>query len=915
MTADGALRLVVPLSEARTSTHSEVGSKALNPVQLAAAGLNVPAAYCVTAAAYEQHLRSAPLAGVLDSTLAVAREATPDDRCALLVNLRTAIIEAPIPDALLGQIADACHQLDARHLAVRSSATLEDLPHHSFAGLYDTVLGVSGTSAVTKAVKQCWASLWTERAFEYREKNGLQHRVARMAVIVQRLIDAEVAGVLFTADPVSGQRNRLVVEAVFGLGETLVSGKVSPDRFVLARDGFRVLEQIVADKTLEAVVVDGAVVERPIETSRARTPCLSEAQARQLAALALKAEAAFGAPQDIEWAIVGADVFLLQSRPVTTLKAAAETDRQVWSNLNAGEVVPDVVTPVTWSFIKPGIERLFSLLLGRFGFRMAGHTLVGLVAGRAYFNLNTFAGIMRTLPGFRDRDVTELFGGKAGSGPDIAPEDIPAFEFHWGQFLTGLPSFALWFLSHSTQRGLLFATAMHREARRVDAVNLGSLSEREIARRLQALFAQANQVLEDAIAFGGTGAMYTVSLLTLCRQWLGDTDGSLAHGLLAGLGKMESAEAGLDQWRLAVLARKQPEVERVLFDCLGFQQARAALPGVTGGVEFLAAWDRFLEQHGHHARGEIEFFNARWHDTPDTILETVRGYLQAIGKIDPLAAHRQRGEERRRLVEECRRRLRNPLKRAIFNFVLGNAQRGCLVRENVKSEAVRWTARARRLLQELGGRLESRGLLTKADDLFFLTVEELEPVRRGKANFDVRATIASRRAEYDRNLQLHPPQVVIGKFDPEQVAPEMIDANTRTLHGLAVSPGVATGPARVILRSDTAEHVLPGEILVAPFTDPGWTPYFLRAAGIVMDQGGLLSHGSIIAREYGIPAVVNVGPATRIVRTGQLLQVDGHRGRVTLLDADGQLRAQSPGEAGRNDLPSTATDRKETGTQ
>jgi pyruvate,water dikinase len=314
-----------------------------------------------------------------------------------------------------------------------------------------------------------------------------------------------------------------------------------------------------------------------------------------------------------------------------------------------------------------------------------------------------------------------------------------------------------------------------------------------------------------------------------------------------------------------------------------FHRIREALPDVPGGREFLAAWDEFMDRHGHHTRGEIELANARWRETPYAVLAVVRGYLRAPATVDPIAVQRERGRERNRLTEDCRRRLWNPLKRVLFGFVLANARRGCLVRENVKSEAVRLIALARDLLRELGERLHRRGLLASSDDVFFLRYDELQSLVRGRAAFDVPATVVGRRAEYQRNLALQPPQVVTGKFDPEHFTPDAFDADARVLTGVAVSPGVATGPARVILRSDSGEQVRPGEVLVAPFTDPGWTPYFLQAAAIVMDQGGLLSHGSIIAREYGIPAVVNVGPATRIIRTGQTLHVDGSRGRVSVV--------------------------------
>jgi pyruvate,water dikinase len=853
-------RLVYPLTATTAAAPADLGPKALNLVRLASVGLPVPEGFCVCASAYAEHVNTRSLVNSLSAVLQAA-----GDRRALLAKLRCEIADAPVSSALTQQIEAACHDLHAGRWVVRSSATMEDLAGCSFAGLYDTYLGVNDFVAVVSAVKKCWASLWTDRAFDYREKNRFDHRTARMAVIVQRLIDADVSGVVFTADPLSGRTDRLVIEAVFGLGEALVSGKVSPDRTILARQGFRVLEQVV-------------------EPQRAKAACLSTDTARRLGELALKAEATFGAPQDIEWATAGGNIFILQSRPITALPSRRSfEDRQIWSNLNAGEVVPDVVTPMTWSFIGPLVEEIFQGLLEPFGFSLRGHPVVGLVAGRAYFNLNTFVGIMQKLPGFRTLDPIEMWGGKAGSGPHVPPEDVPTIDFRGGVFLTRLPSFLLWFLAHSTYRGLWFAAAMRRKAESIGSADMTSLSDADLTRKLEGWLEETGRTLPDAIAFAGTGAMYLTQLFTLCRRWLGDTDGSLAHRLLAGLGNMESAEAGLAQWRLAALAHAHAGVEQTLLGDGDFRQVRSKLPGVAGGREFLAAWDAFMDRHGHHARGEVELANARWRETPDAVLGVIRGYLRAPGAIDPITAHRECGRQRERLTSDCRRRLWNPLKRALFDFVLGNARRGCLVRENVKSEAVRWLALGRRLIRQLGERLHRRGLLHSGDDVFFLRYQELQPVLRGQADFDVLQTVASRKAEYAHNRTLQPPQVVVGKFDPEHFSADEFDADARVLTGVAVSPGVATGPARVILHADAGEQVLPGEVLVAPFTDPGWTPYFLRAAAIVMDQGGLLSHGSIIAREYGIPAVVNVGPATRIIRTGQTIHVDGGRGRVTVV--------------------------------
>jgi pyruvate,water dikinase len=291
-----------------------------------------------------------------------------------------------------------------------------------------------------------------------------------------------------------------------------------------------------------------------------------------------------------------------------------------------------------------------------------------------------------------------------------------------------------------------------------------------------------------------------------------------------------------------------------------------------------------MTEHGHHCRGELEFFNARWSERPDYVLGLVRNYLRSIGSVSPLESHRRLAVERDKLVEQCRKRLKNPIKRVLFDWSLRQVRKLAVDRENWKNEIVRQLAALRRILLVLGARFHKSGILSDADDIFFLELSEIESLAQGRTDLDVGRRIAERRAEYERNQAFTPPPVVVGRFDPQRHVLPRIDATVKELKGIAVSPGMATGKARVILLADDHEHVEPGEILVAPFTDPAWTPYFLPAAGVVMDQGGVLSHGAIIAREYGIPAVVNVGPASRLIHTGQTLRVDGDRGIVTILD-------------------------------
>ncbi len=880
---------IVPLDASQEVDDTVVGSKAKSLVHMNRIGLPVPPGFCILGVAFREHLEENHLITHIESAMDEPGMASPGARKSLLSDLRQVIVKAPLSDALRNEVEHHYRALGADRVAVRSSATVEDLPGYSFAGQYDTYLGVADLSGCLEAIKKCWASLWTERAYDYRERNGFDHLSADMAVIVQRLVPAEASGVLFTADPVTGRSDRLIVEACFGMGEALVSGKVTPDRFLLSKRDFRVLSHSISEKTIQSVL-DGAggVVEQAVDPDRANTLCISETIARRMGALAKKAEAAFGSPQDMEWAVKGAEIFFLQSRPITTLPTAKSwEDQQVWTNANTGEVLPDVVTPMSWSMASALVMAIFNSVFGWIGLEFGDNPLLGQIAGRAYFNLNTLAGAIRRFPGLRNMDMTRVLGGEQGDMGhlgqlEIPEESIPNLNFSLARMILKMPAFIFRVLSHSPAKGERFIAEMRRKADELPRVDLRSLSEDELVIHLRNVIEDLLSNVE-AIAFAALGMFYFTNLDKTCRKWLGDSQGTFANRLLAGMGGMDSAEAGLVLWQLTAKAHECAAIEEIILSGDDWETTRHRIAEVQGGTEFLSSWDEFLAKHGHHTRGELELFNARWSETPDYILDMVRGYLSCFGEIDPLGNHRRRAEERDELARQCRQRLRNPIKRMMFNFYLRQAQRGSVVRENLKSVAVRYWALVRFILLELGGRLVVRRILESRADVFFLSLGEIDPVRRGEAGFKVKEVVAARRAQHERNLAITPPKVVVGRFDPDNFVPDAVEESAELLAGLAVSPGVVTGPARVILRANADEQVLAGEILVAPFTDPGWTPYFLTAAAIVMDQGGLLSHGSIVAREYGIPAVVNVGPATKIIQTGQTIQVDGNSGVVRIL--------------------------------
>jgi phosphohistidine swiveling domain-containing protein len=878
----------IPLEAVGDKDRYKVGAKAAGLARLMKAGFPVPPGFCINAYAYGEHLGRNGLLDFVKVTLDKLVSASMDGRGLLLAELREEIVHAPIQEELKESIEVSLRESGASMLAVRSSATAEDLPGRSFAGQYDTFLGVRGLQECLQAVKRCWASLWTERAFDYRQRNGFDHLDVDMAVVIQELVPAEAAGVIFTCDPVTGWKDRVTVEAVFGLGESLVSGKANPDRFVMDKEDLRLISSAVGRKTLERVVCEGGgVEEKEVDPGRAEMTSVDQDMVGRLVEMAVEAEACLGYPLDMEWAAKNGEVFLLQARPITTGEQERSwEDRQVWSNMNTGEVLPDVVTPMTWEMVEKLIKPIFDSVFARIGIDFGDNPLLGQMAGRAYFNLNTCVAAIRRFPFLREEDLSEILGGAQGNVDGlqelhIPEEDLPDLHFSLAKLILKIPGLIWWYASHSMGRGESFVTEIREKTKKRENLDMASRSELE-------LLIDARWIMDDlcrsatAIIYATKGMGYYKKLDEVCRDWLGDRDGEYAGRLCSGLDGMDIAEAGFSLWKLALEANDNPEVGAMISCSEDYRACRQSISRAEGGRWFLEAWDVFMRDHGHHTRGELELFNPRWSERPDYILEMVRGYLRSMGSIDPLRKHRENAATSEMLAKSCRRRLRNPLKLAAFDFLLRQSQRGAVLRENIKSEAVRILALVRRMFLELGKRLAERDILESREDIFFLGLGEVESAIRNSSGSEIKELIGERRTEYEMNLDIIPPKVIIGRFDPDDFVAEDIDEDAEVLSGLAVSPGTASGTARVMLRSDN-EQIQPGEVLVAPFTDPGWTPHFMSAAALIMDQGGLLSHGSIVAREYGIPAVVNVGPATRIIKTGQRVQVDGTRGIVRIL--------------------------------
>ena len=838
---------VLDLADARDFAFA--GGKAVNLAELIGAGFPVPDGFCVGTPAYAQAADTAGIAALLDA---------PD----LPVRARDALLATPIPDDVAAAVTAAYLALgEAVPVAVRSSATAEDLPGASFAGQQDTYLNVVGVDAVLDAVRRCWASLWTDRAVAYRADAGIPHAGTQLAVVVQRMVDAQAAGVLFTADPISGRRSRSVLDAAPGLGDAVVSGAVDPDHWV----------------------VDGRTI-----TASPAGGCLTDRQVRDLVALGRRVEAHFGAPQDIEWALDGeGTLWLTQSRAITTLYPVPPPRHpglRVHLNASLAQGLTRPITPMGLSAFRVIGASLAQLATGKPVDPMQGPAGFGIAGDRAFIDITA---ALRNPVG--RKAVPAIFSVMEARSAVVIRE-----------LLADEPSLA------PTRSALPGAVAFARPVLRillryrVPALIALALARPAAARKVVA--ARGDQLrarlAEPVIGDGHARLAHVVTMLRavppimprtvpaaaggflalgLARGVAGnDLDAQAVHEVLRGLPHNVTTDMDLELWALAT--RLDQASTAALHAAPPAELAERfharALPPVL--QRELAA---FLAEHGHRTAAEIDLGMPRWSDDPTQVLGSLANYLRITDPADHPDARFARGAAAAeaavaQVVGRVRRRSR--VRAWVTGLALRRARQLAGMRETHKDYLVRVLAHARAQLATLGAELAGRGLLAAADDVFFLELREVAAALDG---VDQRGLVADRRAEYDRELRRrHIPRVLLSDgTEPE--AEHAAPAPEGALVGSPASAGTVTGVVRVVL--DPAEaHLEPGEILVAPSTDPGWTPLFLTAGGLVMEMGGSNSHGAVVAREYGIPAVVGVPDATARLQTGQTVTVDGAAGTV-----------------------------------
>ncbi|MCH8025935.1 MAG: hypothetical protein IH866_03990 [Chloroflexi bacterium] len=880
------------------------GGKGAGLARLVRSGVPVPPGFVLTAVAFLQYLRAN---GIEEDLAAGDLEATES---AVLERLRPST--EGWPDGIRSQIEAAYESLRASSgdaVAVRSSGTVEDSGSASFAGQHATVLNVQTLDDVLDAVFVCWASLYRADALAYRRAQEVEDDRPAMAVVVQTLVPAEASGVLFTADPVSGDRDVVLIDAAFGLGESVVSGAVTPDHFVVAKADGAIRHRQIATKRVQIVADEGGGVRtEEVSDGRASEASLTEEQVRELTRLATRIEEQAGAPQDIEWSVADGQFYILQARPVTAAAGQpfgeraqpeesegwvsefdSDTDEAtIWTAANVQEVMPGQLSPFSCAFNQQMIERLGNVPIERMGIhRQTPDPFFAFFYGRPFLNVTMMQEIIDQSPfGSQEAMLDQFFGQARDGGESTHDIDLTALPKRpWLKRMLGY--------ANVTPRVLWQTWRMAAEIRRAEEV-LAAFAREDAERP----FAEQSEeeliaTFEDGVERGAavsithiSGAGITSSsfeaLRSCTERWLGDETGALQATLCTGLAGLESAQPAFELWELSrlVLASDRLRAAFKSHDGTEIERRLDALPDEETAA-FRSRLGVFLASNGHRGLQEAEIAAKTWDEDLPTVFSMIRNYLHA----DPAASPRRIEERQRRAREEATadavRRL-SRWQRPIFRNVLRHAQGGVASREHTKDLLVRATNRGRRITRELARRLAAKGLLAEIWDFYQLTWDEVKAlVKGGLIREDVYRLIERRRAEDERNRNVALPETFQGRPQPLRAA-DLPLPDGDVLRGIAVSPGRVTGIARVIHDPRHDATIEPGEILVAPVTDAGWTPLFVAAAGIVVDIGGTLSHGSTVAREYGLPAVVNVKHGTRMIRSGQTITVDGTAGIVVL---------------------------------
>ncbi|SHK17778.1 PEP/pyruvate-binding domain-containing protein [Desulforamulus aeronauticus] len=866
-------------SEAFNAGAGGAGGKGWNLGRLARYGFTIPQGGVVSAEAYHRFIQGNNLSEVLetisrDVTIANVLEKETEEKLFLLrEKIKVGRILPPIQEELICKLKNM--GIFEKPLAVRSSATAEDTSGATFAGIHESFLNVQGIENVLSAIKDCYASLWTPRAVAYRRKMNIRDDEVIPAVVIMEMVEAMAAGVGFTCDPRTGREDVLVINANFGLGESVVSGAVEPDEYIL--DPMIGIKKRIGRKQGKTMAKKTGGTEFVDSAGASAGQVLTDEMIGKLGLLLQRVYEVLGdgeQHQDIEWVFDGKEFILVQARPVTVLPRytfeGIKNQPDIWSNANFRDGIPMVQSTLNWSVTKKSLNMLLDAPLKAIGYPIpSGIQHVRLYQGRAYFNLSIQQWQIYDSFGFPPKLVNQAYGGHQ---PEI---DINEKKSFFGIKESKRLKYLLkaMFVGQKIRKSATksfdrikdFAETLLKE-------DLTCLTEKDLLKKhsdIENLFIEFVPVF----MFCSSAPVYPPE--KILGKYFPGKGKAVANALMAGGGDITSAQHGYRLIELAEIAREDIAARR-FFSSQTFEPLlwERELPEES---VFKQSLRNFLAEYGHRGVYEMDIINPRWREDPSYLLNIIKSTMETADLHKVKKKQQARADE---AWQEVRQRL--PLhQRILVKNLVNKALQAAGLREMAKFVLAHIFESERIIFQEIGRRLADRKILSEPSDIFHCTLNEVISILQGAWDGrNLAIIVTERQAKRNEMELLLPPDLIIGE-SPQFV--ETVTYNSeKELTGLGVAAGKASGEAKLIFHPNEGEKLLVGDVLVAPSTDPGWTPLFLKASAIVMETGGFLSHGSIVAREYGIPAVVNIPGVMKILKGSQLITVDGDAGKIYL---------------------------------
>jgi pyruvate,water dikinase len=899
--------LTLSLAEVTRNDLGIAGGKAANLGELVHNNFPVPKGYVVTTAAYNSFLGTSGLKDLISKSLSKVDYLDFESIEKTAKTIQQGIAERQLPAAVVIEVKKMYTQLNCKSVAVRSSATAEDLPTASFAGQYESFLNIKDAQQVTDSVKKCYASSWSARAISYRYRNSVPHDKVQVAVLVQEMVPARTAGVLFTQDPIYAKPDHILVESNFGLGESIMSGRSSPDQYVIKKEGkpdqerFQVVDKRIGRKRIavrEKKPAQGGGTEyAELSEEENMASSLTNEQILSLSKIGLAIEKHFGSPQDIEWAFdQNNKLHILQARPMTALRKPTPEDNTVWSRGYSDDYWNDNVTPLYFELLGDPLRDIVNVELNSImGYKKMDEQLLKLYNAHVYFNLDVLKRkVENEIPGFiRNDDVLNYFPEGTGPYGKVTMKKLPFRIFNY--LIANLR------VSFHDPNGGMGKTAKAYEKWNEDVFSpyckefdekLAELAKAGNLKGLQALADDIDRQMISHYRFVRYGIpVHNIGMNLIAqyilRRFLGEESARKYYPILISGLEHKLTETNEQIYKLASLVEESPQLKKlVLEEKSGDLYSHISGSKTPAIADFYHAFNKFLEEYGDRGFTR-EAYYPRWREAPQYVFDILKSIV-TDSKIDVAKSKEMNSQSRTRTEKIVESRLRKQhlgfVKWFIFTKILGAARTYIAFRENQRFNLDRWITRIRGAYLDIGQVLTKKGVLNSKDDIFFLQKKEIKGLvqdkYRGEDIKKLKALVKERREEFQKYEDTIPPKFLHGsaEFNDSQ----KFTKGSPEFNGIPASQGIITAPVRVLDTIDSIASVRKGEILIVPRTDPGWSPVFSKIGGLITETGGILSHGAVISREYGIPAVTNVTNACKMFQTGQIITVNGDNGTITL---------------------------------